>query len=98
MANLERLKVNLKDRGYDVSYFETAAEATAYLCEKLAGKEDIWYANNIEIYDYIMALRALEFSADRSMVYNPTATDVWVRYDHENVKIPAGKLTRLGTN
>ena len=41
---------------------------------------------------------ALEFSADRSMVYNPTATDVWVRINHENVKIPAGKLTRLWAN
>ncbi len=67
-------------------------------CEKAAGMEDTWYATNIEIYDYVMALRALEFSADRSMVYNPTATDVWVRCNHENVKIPAGKLTRLGTN
>ena len=67
-------------------------------CEQAAGMEDTWYATNIEIYDYVMALRALEFSADRSMVYNPTATDVWVRCNHENVKIPAGKLTRLDTN
>ena len=67
-------------------------------CEKAGGNEDIWYATNIEIYDYVSALRALEFSADRSMVYNPSATDVWVRINHENVKIPAGKLTRLWAN
>ena len=67
-------------------------------CEQAGGKEDTWYATNIEIYDYVMALRALEFSADRAMVYNPTATDVWVHCNHENVKIPAGKLTRLGGN
>jgi hypothetical protein len=66
--------------------------------EKMGGHEDIWYATNIEIYDYVMALRALEFSADRSMVYNPTATDVWVRYNHESIKIPAGKLIRLEGN
>lgn len=67
-------------------------------CEQASGIEDCWYATNIEIYDYVTALRALEFSSDRSMVYNPTATDVWVRYEHESIKIPAGKLTRLDTN
>ena len=67
-------------------------------CKEASGKEDTWYATNIEIYDYVMALRALEFSADRSMVYNPTATDVWVRYNHESIKIPAGQLVRLEEN
>ena len=64
-------------------------------CAEAGGMEDTWYATNIEIYDYVMALRALEFSADRSLVYNPTATDVWVRCNHECVKIPAGETVRL---
>ena len=64
-------------------------------CAEMGGREDVWYATNIEIYDYMMALRALEFSADRSMVYNPTATDVWVRYDHKSIKIPAGETVCL---
>lgn len=64
-------------------------------CAEAAGQEDTWYATNIEIYDYVMALRALEFSADRSVVYNPTATDVWIRVDQECVRIPAGQVTRL---
>ena len=38
MANMMKLQENLEKRGYAVSYFETAADATAYLCEKLAGK------------------------------------------------------------
>ncbi|MBQ8716864.1 MAG: polysaccharide deacetylase family protein [Clostridia bacterium] len=64
-------------------------------CEKAGGDPDVWYATNIEIYDYIMALRALRFSADRTMVYNPTATDVWVDVDGKAVVCPAGKVTRF---
>ena len=73
-------------------------ERIEQFCEQASGIEDCWYATNIEIYDYVMALRALEFSADRDMVYNPTATDVWIRVDSEACMIPAGKLTRLGAN
>ena len=32
-------------------------------CAKLAGKEDIWYATNMEIHDYITAFRRLVTSA-----------------------------------
>ena len=45
--------------------------------EKMGGHEDIWYATNIDIYDYTKAYEALQFSTDQSMVYNPTSTDVW---------------------
>lgn len=38
MANFEKLKGNLERNGFDVSCFDTAAEATGYLLEKLAGK------------------------------------------------------------
>ena len=67
-------------------------------CAEASGMEDTWYATNIEIYDYVMALRALEFSADRTMVYNPTATDVWVCCNKVTTKIPAGALVRLADN
>lgn len=38
MADIIKLQENLKKLGYEVSYFETSAEATAYLAGKLAGK------------------------------------------------------------
>lgn len=40
-------------------------------------KDDIWYATNIEIYDYCKAYEALLFSVDGTMVYNPTSTEVF---------------------
>ena len=41
------------------------------------GKDDIWYATNIEIYDYIKAFESLQVSVDETIVHNPTSTDLW---------------------
>ena len=48
------------------------------LCEYLSGKTDIWYATNIEIYDYFKAYHRLQFSIEGSRVYNPNAITVWI--------------------
>ena len=45
--------------------------------EYMDGRKDIWYATNIEIYDYIAAYHQLIFSMDYSRVYNPTCTTVY---------------------
>jgi len=45
--------------------------------EYIGGREDIWYATNIEIYDYIDAYNRLIFSMDFTKVYNPTATELF---------------------
>jgi len=63
--------------------------------EKASGHDDIWYATNIEIYDYVTAVRHLEFSCDRTMVLNPASFPVWIEVDGEAVQIPAGKLMRI---
>ncbi|MBQ8340123.1 MAG: polysaccharide deacetylase family protein [Clostridia bacterium] len=65
-------------------------------CREAGGDPDIWYATNIEIYDYVTALRALVLSVDRTTAYNPTATDVWIGVDGVPVHIPAGATVRLG--
>ena len=64
-------------------------------CAEAADLDDVWYATNIEIYDYIMALRSLAFTADRTVVYNPTATDVWIAVDDAPVRIASGATVNL---
>lgn len=64
--------------------------------ERIGGKEDIWYATNIEIYDYVKAFEALEISLDYTIVKNPTMTDVWVNVGNVLTKFPAGSVTKLG--
>ena len=43
------------------------------------GRDDIWYATNIEIYDYATAFAQLRSSADGSRVCNPTAETLYLR-------------------
>lgn len=66
------------------------------LCSILSGKDDIWYATNIEIYDYVTAYRALEHSVDNKMIYNPSSIDVWAKHSEKGVIcIGAGKTVSL---
>lgn len=62
------------------------------LCASLADREDVWYAANIEIFDYLTAIKRLEFSADSRIIHNPSAISVWLRPlpEGEAVEIPAG--------
>ena len=51
------------------------------ICEKLSGRDDIWYATNGEICDYAAAYRSLVFSADGHTIYNPTLFELWFDAD-----------------
>ena len=64
-------------------------------CEKMSGHEDIWYAANIEIYDYVRAFNSLEFNLDLTKVYNPTATDVWFKTPDGVVKVKSGETVNF---
>jgi hypothetical protein len=63
--------------------------------QALSGKDDIWYATNIEIYDYQKAVEALDFSADHTLVKNPSGQTVWISVDGKTVEIPAGEIVRI---
>lgn len=64
-------------------------------CQYIGGREDIWYATNIEIRDYMEACDRLQFAADESFVYNPSAADVWLSVDGRTVKVPGGSQVSL---
>ncbi len=61
------------------------------LCEMLGGKEDTWYATNIEIYDYVQAYEALQFSANGKRVYNPTLQTVWFKLGSKDYSVAPGE-------
>lgn len=63
--------------------------------EKIAGREDIWYATNIEVYEYVEAYKKLIYSADADMADNPTNTDIWVKINDEKKYIGAGATVKL---
>lgn len=62
----------------------------------MSGKEDIWYATNMEICDYLTAVRRLEYSADGNRIYNPSAISVWLTTDEDKlVEIKSGQCVEL---
>ncbi|MEI3153535.1 MAG: hypothetical protein V8S82_08005 [Eubacteriales bacterium] len=70
-------------------------ELAEQICSSLAGIDDVWFATNIEIYDYVAAQRALLMSADGSIVYNPSIADVWASCGGETVCIKGGETIKL---
>ncbi len=61
----------------------------------ISGHEHIWYATNIEIYDYVSAYNRLQVSMDGTMITNPSAIDVWVLAKEESHCIKAGETLIL---
>lgn len=51
--------------------------------EKVANKEDIWYATNIQVCDYTNAYKSLQFSADGRTIHNPTSIEIFLRCDNK---------------
>ena len=70
-------------------------EVLTAFCEKMSGRDDIWYATNIEIVDYVNAYRALRFSADTNKVFNPTCMQVWFERDGMNYTVLPGETITL---
>lgn len=64
-------------------------------CALAGGHEDIWYATNIEIVDYMEMMKGLQFSADNSFVYNPYAASVFLSVNGEIVEVKGGTLVRF---
>jgi len=69
------------------------------LLKIVAGRDDIWYATNGEIYRYIKAFDQLIYSADGQIIENPTAHDlwIWVWGLKDKVCLKAGSVTEIGT-
>ena len=65
-------------------------------CKLVGGRDDIWYATNIEIVDYLDAAKRLPYTADCSHVYNPSAASVWICVNDTNfIELKGGTMTEL---
>lgn len=62
--------------GYEFDHddnYDVIENLVKYLSEH---KEQIWFATNGEIIDYVNAYRSLQYSGDGSLIHNPSAIDV----------------------
>lgn len=70
-------------------------ERLTEICERLGNREDIWYATNMEIYEYVHAYRSLVYSADGRIIYNPTLIQLWFDIDGTMYSIQPGQTLKL---
>lgn len=71
-------------------------EVIENFAKRIGGRQDVWYATNGEIYDYVKAYARLQFSVEETYVHNPSAIDVYIRTTNDkNVLVPAGKTVCL---
>ena len=64
-------------------------------CRKLGGRDDIWYATNIDICTYVLAWRQLVFSADGQTLHNPTAHALWLEHGGRQYTLAPGQTLQL---
>lgn len=70
-------------------------ERISGICGKLQGREDVWYATNIEIYEYVTAMRSIVVSVDEDLIYNPTAVTLYLRIGGETVNLAPGAVLSI---
>lgn len=63
--------------------------------ERLGGADDVWYASNIEIFDYIAAYNSLNWTTEGDVVINPSHQDVFIECDGETICIEGGAKVTL---
>ena len=64
-------------------------------CKMMGGKEDIWYATNIDIVRDEEAFKRLVFTSDLRFVYNPSFQSVWLSVNNVIIEAKGGAYTAL---
>lgn len=100
LMNLARRFVEGKPYRAEMFYlwghsYEFEADNNWHVIEEFAKyigrRDDIWYATNIEICDYVTAWRSVHISADGRRFYNPTATHLWLSVNGKDYILESGK-------
>lgn len=80
--------------GYEATGRNAWATLEGFL-DRVSGCDDVWYASNIEVYDYVQAVRSLVYSATGDYLYNPSRLDVWMQIDGRPVCVPSGETVTV---
>ena len=71
-------------------------EVMENFCKLVGRRDDIWYATNIEIVDYMDAAKRLQFTAKLDKVYNPSFQSVWIAVnDNQIVEVKGGEMKEI---
>lgn len=70
-------------------------EVIETFAEYIGNRDDIWYATNIELYDYVQAYQSLQIGVGKRTVHNPSAIDVWFSHNSQTYCIKSGQTLHL---
>lgn len=65
------------------------------ICQKFASSNELWFATNMEIYDYVEAYKRLHYSADGHRIYNPSLFTVYLDVDGTVYSVNPGETIRV---
>ncbi len=72
---------------YEFDHPSVGWENITALCKRASNQGTFWYPTLIELVDYTLARFRLQFSADGSIVHNPTATTIWATFNNKPIQI-----------
>lgn len=86
--------------GHSFEYQNNGWELCENICKALSGNDEVWYATNIQIRDYVDAYMRLVYSADGNTVYNPTLFDIWFEQSynsgtHKIISVKSGETVSV---
>lgn len=61
------------------------------LAKYISNKDNVWYATNKEIYNYITALKSVEVLEDDKKIINKSNMDIYAEIDKNLILIPVGQ-------
>ena len=70
-------------------------EVIEEFAEKIGGREEIWYATNGEIHDYVQAFDRLRWSVDGKLVHNPNNIDVYIFCEGKDYLVKSGETVKI---
>lgn len=68
------------------------------LLKQVSGHDDVWYATNIEIYDYFKTYSRLQFTSKGNAVHNPCASSLWLSRCGQTYEIKSGETVVFERN
>ena len=68
------------------------------ICKRLSNNDEIWYATNMDICEYVNAYKSLVYSADGYRIYNPTLLEIWIDIDSKLYSVKSGETLIIPEN
>lgn len=70
-------------------------EVIEEFCDKMKNRKEVWYATNMEIYEYMEACRNVKASADCRILSNPSCIPVFILADGKVYEIQPGATLHI---